>query len=82
MLVLARRCGETIRVGDGIRITVVAVSGGQIRLGIEAPDHVPVHREEVYDRIAVANVEAMNASLAALDRFTSEVPEERGDTEA
>ncbi len=79
MLVLARRSGESIRVGDSVRITVVAVSNGQVRLGIDAPDHVTVHREEVYERIADANVEAMAASLAALDHRDAPSDQKQGD---
>ena len=79
MLVLARRCGETIRVGDGIRITVVEVAGGQIRLGIDAPDDVAIHREEVYQRIAAANVEAMKASLDAFDTLPAETATQSGE---
>ncbi|WP_338806776.1 carbon storage regulator CsrA [Pseudomonas chlororaphis] len=51
MLVLTRRNGETIKIGDDIIIRILAVSGGQIRLGIESPQEVPVHRGEVYERI-------------------------------
>lgn len=51
MLVLTRRVGEVIVVGDTISVTVLSVSSGHVRLGIEAPSEVPVHRREVYDRI-------------------------------
>lgn len=51
MLILSRHIGETINIGDDITITVLNVSGKQIRLGIEAPKNVPVHREEIYRRI-------------------------------
>lgn len=51
MLVLSRKMGERIRVGNGIAITVVEVRGGKVRLGFEAPPAVPIHREEVYRRI-------------------------------
>lgn len=47
MLVLTRKLGEKIVIGDGIVLTVVAIKGGQIRLGIEAPEHVPVWRGEL-----------------------------------
>ena len=50
MLVLSRKVGEVIRVGDDVEIKVVAVKGDRVRLGIEAPKDVPVHRQEVYDR--------------------------------
>ena len=51
MLVLTRRVGETLILGHDIRITVLAVSGNQVRLGVTAPKEVPVHREEVAERI-------------------------------
>ncbi len=51
MLVLSRRLGETLIIGDDIKITVLGISGNQVRLGIAAPKEVSVHREEVYRRI-------------------------------
>ena len=51
MLVLSRKKDETVVVDDTIRITVVEIRGDKVRLGIDAPRHVPVHREEVYDAI-------------------------------
>ncbi len=51
MLILTRKNGETIRIGDDIEVTVLAVTGNQVRIGIDAPQEVPVHREEVYQRI-------------------------------
>lgn len=51
MLVLSRRLGETLIIGDDIKITVLGISGNQVRLGIAAPKEVTVHREEVYLRI-------------------------------
>ena len=51
MLILTRSQGETICIGDDIRITVLGTSGGQVRLGIDAPQNVEVHREEIYQRI-------------------------------
>lgn len=51
MLVLSRRIGETLILGDNIKIVVLGVHGNQIRLGIDAPREVSVHREEVYTRI-------------------------------
>jgi carbon storage regulator len=52
LLALTRKVGESIVIGDGIRVTVVAVDNGQVRLGIDAPRNVAVHRSEVYDAIA------------------------------
>jgi carbon storage regulator len=52
MLILTRKEGESLRLGDDIKITVVSVKGGHVRLGVEAPRDVAVHREEIYERIA------------------------------
>ncbi|APC19455.1 carbon storage regulator (plasmid) [Pseudomonas frederiksbergensis] len=51
MLILTRRNGEAINIGDDIIIRVLSVDGGQVRIGIDAPQEVPVHRDEVYERI-------------------------------
>ncbi len=51
MLILTRRLEETLCIGDDVRITVLGVKGNQVRLGVDAPDDTPVHREEVYDKI-------------------------------
>ena len=51
MLILTRRVSETLVVGDEVTVTVLGVNKGQVRIGINAPREVPVHREEIYDRI-------------------------------
>lgn len=51
MLVLSRRLGETLIIGDDVKVTVLGISGNQVRLGISAPKEVSVHREEIYQRI-------------------------------
>jgi carbon storage regulator len=51
MLVLSRRRGEAIMIGDGITVTILAVDGARVKLGIAAPAEVPVHREELYERL-------------------------------
>lgn len=51
MLILTRRIGETLMIGDDVSITVLGVKGNQVRIGIEAPKDVPVHREEIYQKI-------------------------------
>jgi len=51
MLILTRRAGETVMIGSDVTITVLGVKGNQVRIGINAPRDVAVHREEIYDRI-------------------------------
>jgi carbon storage regulator len=51
MLILTRRAGETVMIGSDVTITVLGVKGNQVRIGINAPKDVPVHREEIYERI-------------------------------
>ncbi len=58
MLVLTRKLGESIIIGNEITVKVVGISGNQIKLGIDAPVGVPVHREEVYERIKEENLSA------------------------
>ncbi len=51
MLLLTRKLGENIRIGDDVKITIVEVKGNHVKLGIDAPASVKVHREEIYERI-------------------------------
>jgi len=51
MLILTRRVGETLMIGDNVTVTVLGNKGNQVRLGVNAPRDVSVHREEIYDRI-------------------------------
>ncbi len=55
MLILTRRVGETLMVGDEVTVTVLGVKGNQVRIGVNAPQDVAVHREEIYQRIQNEN---------------------------
>lgn len=63
MLVLTRKSGEAIKVGDDVTVTIVEIRGNQVRLGIQAPHHVVVHRSELYDRIRIENIRAASVSI-------------------
>ena len=64
MLVLSRQRDESIMIGDNIVITIVDIRGDKVRLGIEAPTEIPVHRREVYEAIQRENAQAMREGLA------------------
>ena len=64
MLVLTRRHGESVRIGQDIRVTVVASTGAQVRIAIEAPEEVGIFREEIFEQVASANVEAASQGKA------------------
>ena len=60
MLILTRRVGETLMVGDEVTVTVLGVKGNQVRSGVNAPKEVAVHREEIYQRIQKEKEDASN----------------------
>lgn len=64
MLILTRRPGESVKIGDEVTVTVLEVKGHQVRIGVAAPKHVPVHREEIYERIQAEKVGPKSADLA------------------
>ena len=51
MLILTRKVGETLMIGDQVEVTILSIKGNQVRIGVNAPKEVPVHREEIYARI-------------------------------
>ncbi len=67
MLVLTRKVGESLIIADDIKITICAVNNTQIRVGIQAPKDVEIHREEIYERIKKAKEETSNNSRNSLD---------------
>lgn len=67
MLVLTRRCGESVTIGPNVRVVVLGLKSGQVRLGIEAPRSVAVHREEVYVRIQEENRLAAKTHVVPID---------------
>lgn len=69
MLVLTRKPGESIVIDNNIVITVVEIRGGQVRVGIQAPRHVQVHRQEVFEQVRQENIAAATAAQAAKDKL-------------
>jgi len=68
MLVLSRRLNESIMIGDQVEVKVVDVRGDQVRLGVQAPRDIPVHRKEVYAAIQKQNLEAAAADVSDVEK--------------
>lgn len=69
MLVLTRKTGESIKINDDVTVTVVQVRGKQVRIGIDAPKEMKVHREEIYQAIKKQNIEAASTSIDSVNNL-------------
>ncbi|MGB2990171.1 MAG: carbon storage regulator CsrA [Candidatus Zixiibacteriota bacterium] len=82
MLILTRKLGESVTIGDDIKITILGVRGRQVRVGIIAPHKVAIHREEIYFKIQEENKRAVDstvdevATIAHLWKYSQEPPEQ------
>ncbi|WP_252315529.1 carbon storage regulator CsrA [Sinobaca sp. H24] len=70
MLILTRKKDQTIKIGDDIEITITAVEGEQVKVGISAPKHVDIHRKEVYETIQKENSQASNVDVSMLSQIS------------
>ena len=77
MLVLTRRPGESIVVGEDIVITVIEIKGGQVRIGIDAPRSVEVYREEIYEQVRQENLSAI-ANVERIREAVQDAPKDPG----
>jgi carbon storage regulator len=71
MLILTRKSGEGIRIGDSITLRIIEVRGNQVRVGVEAPKNISVHREEIYELIQAQNKLAAESSPATPEELNS-----------
>ncbi len=69
MLVLTRKADQTINIGDDIRIKILEIGNGYVKLGIEAPKEMPIYREELYEKLKQLNVEAARIDIDKLKNF-------------
>lgn len=69
MLVLTRKKDESIIINDNIEVTIVEASGGQVKIGIDAPRSIDIYRKEVYEEIEAANKEAATQKIGSLDEL-------------
>lgn len=69
MLVLARKRDQSIVIGDDVEVIIVDVHGDQVKLGITAPRHIPVHRKEIYEEIQRENIRAAQSKVEGLEKL-------------
>lgn len=79
MLILTRRANEAIKIGDNVTISVLAIRGNQVRLGIEAPREVSVHRQEIFDRIQAEKNSDEEGSVESLEDDPAQETSASGD---
>jgi carbon storage regulator len=75
MLILTRKLGESVTIGDDIKITILGVRGRQVRLGIIAPQKVTIHREEIYFKIQEENQRAVVSTVSEVSRIATLIKE-------
>ena len=79
MLILTRRIGESLMIGDDVNVTVLGIRGNQVRIGVNAPKDVAVHREEIYERIQMERKGPKGPQAGDGDDVSPEDPTERQD---
>lgn len=75
MLILTRRVGETLMIGDDVTVTVLGVKGNQVRIGVNAPREISVHREEIYERIKAEQLAEQQGESPKVESPKVESPE-------